>query len=135
VREFRLCIDVDDVGRAVEFYTHALGLRLGRRRGDGWAELLGASAPIDLLGKPAGTHPLPGRPLVRDYSRHWTPVHVDVVVADLDAALAKAVAAGAKLEQEVQVREWGRMANLADPFGHGFCLLEFRGAGYDEVPG
>jgi len=25
------------------------------------------------------------------------------------------------------------MANLADPFGHGFCLLEFRGKGYDEV--
>jgi hypothetical protein len=25
------------------------------------------------------------------------------------------------------------MANLADPFGHGFCLLELRGRGYDEI--
>jgi hypothetical protein len=22
---------------------------------------------------------------------------------------------------------------LADPFGHGFCLIEFTGRGYDEV--
>jgi hypothetical protein len=22
---------------------------------------------------------------------------------------------------------------LADPFGNGFCLLEFRGRGYDEI--
>jgi len=28
---------------------------------------------------------------------------------------------------------WGRMASLADPFGHGIDLLEFRGRGYDEI--
>jgi hypothetical protein len=28
---------------------------------------------------------------------------------------------------------WGRMVVLSDPFGHGVCLLEFRGAGYDAV--
>jgi lactoylglutathione lyase len=22
---------------------------------------------------------------------------------------------------------------LADPFGHGLCLIEFRGRGYDEI--
>jgi hypothetical protein len=22
---------------------------------------------------------------------------------------------------------------MADPFGHGFCLIEFRGRGYDEI--
>jgi hypothetical protein len=25
------------------------------------------------------------------------------------------------------------MANMADPWGHGFDLLEFRGRGYDEM--
>ena len=48
-------------------------------------------------------------------------------------ALERAREAGAVVEGDVQVRPWGRMANLADPFGHGFCLLEFRGRGYDEV--
>ena len=27
----------------------------------------------------------------------------------------------------------GLLALLRDPFGHGFCLLEFRGAGYDAI--
>lgn len=25
------------------------------------------------------------------------------------------------------------MANLADPFGNGFCLLELEGRGYDKL--
>jgi hypothetical protein len=28
---------------------------------------------------------------------------------------------------------YGRLALLADPFGNGFCLLEFSGRGYDEI--
>jgi hypothetical protein len=28
-----------------------------------------------------------------------------------------------------------RMAIFADPFGHGFCLIEFQGRGYDEIGG
>ena len=49
------------------------------------------------------------------------------------SAVAKAVAAGAKLEKPVQTSKWGRLALLADPFGHGICLVEFIGAGYDEI--
>lgn len=131
----RVNIDVDDLDKGIDFYTQALGLRLGRRLGTKWAELLGASCPIDLLGKPAGTPPSPGSSQGRDYRRHWTPVHLDFVVDDLDAAVKRAQAVGAALEGEVQTQAWGRMANMADPFGHGFCLLQFRGRGYDEVIG
>jgi lactoylglutathione lyase len=28
---------------------------------------------------------------------------------------------------------WGRLALLADPFGHGFCLIEFKGRSYGEI--
>jgi len=28
---------------------------------------------------------------------------------------------------------WGQLAMLSDPFGHGFCLLQFTGRGYDAV--
>jgi catechol 2,3-dioxygenase-like lactoylglutathione lyase family enzyme len=130
----RVCIDVDDLDAAVAFYTRALGLEVGRRFGDEWAELLGAPVPLDLLAKPPGTAALPrGTRALRDYERHWTPVHLDLVVDDADAAVARAVAAGAKLEREIETKPWGRHAILADPFGHGFCLLEFRGRGYDEI--
>ncbi len=50
-----------------------------------------------------------------------------------DAALARAVAAGATLEQSLRERRWGRIAVLADPFGHGFCLIQFSAEGYDAL--
>ena len=45
----------------------------------------------------------------------------------------RALLAGAKLEGDVQTFPWGRIAKMSDPFGHGFCILEFIGAGYDNV--
>ncbi len=130
----RVCIDVDELDRAVAFYARALGLAPGRRLGDEWAELTGAPVPLDLLAKPPGTAALPsGTRALRDYERHWTPVHLDVVVDELDAAVRRAVDAGATLERPAEQKPWGRIALLADPFGNGFCLLEFRGRGYDEV--
>ena len=56
----------------------------------------------------------------RDYARHWTPVHVDFVVPEIQAAVARARAAGAVLEGDIAAHEWGRIALMADPFGHGF---------------
>jgi predicted enzyme related to lactoylglutathione lyase len=132
----RVCIDVDDLDRALAFYVRALGLSAGRRLGDEWAELVGAPCALDLLAKPPGTAALPsGTRALRDYERHWTPVHLDFVVEDLDAAVRRATDAGAKLERAPERKAWGRIAILSDPFGHGFCLLEFQGRGYDEVAG
>ena len=36
-------------------------------------------------------------------------------------------------ERPVKVAAWGKLALFADPFGHGFCLIEFLGRGYDEI--
>src|SRR5215475_169477 len=129
----RICIDVSDLEKGIAFYRDALGLTPGRRLGRKWAEMLGGAAPIDLLAEPAGTPPVPRSDLVRDYQRHWTPVHLDWPVPDLEVALRRAQAAGATLESEVLVKVWGRLALLADPFGNGFCPLEFKGRGYDEI--
>ena len=74
-----------------------------------------------------------GAKLVRDYRRHWTPVHLDFVVEELEAAVARAVAAGAKLEREIEHHAWGSIAGLSDPFGHGVCLLRFTERGYDAI--
>jgi predicted enzyme related to lactoylglutathione lyase len=127
-------LDVDDVERAVRFYTEGLLLRVGRRFDGGFVELLGAAVPIYLLGKSAGSTPFKGAERPRDYARHWTPLHLDFVVADLDAAVTRALAAGAALEQGASEHAYGRLALLSDPFGHGFCLLQFTGRGYDELP-
>lgn len=126
-------IDVPDLARAEAFYTAAFGLRPGRRIGAEVLELLGAPVPIYLLQKAAGTSPVPGGTQVRSYQRHWCPVHLDIVVPDIDAALRQALTAGALQETPVQVARWGKLAMLADPYGNGFCLIEFIGRGYDEI--
>jgi len=131
-------IDVPDLEHAIGFYQSAFGLTLNRRLSSTGAELLGADAPIYLLEKAAGTPtggPAAGGAVRqrRDYARHWTPVHLDVVVDDVDQAVARAVAAGARLEDPPITHDWGRIAHLADPYGHGICILQFLGRGYDEL--
>ncbi len=131
--QFLVNIDVDNVEDALSFYTRAFALHIGRRFGNDGVELLGGPAPIYLLAKAPGTTATPQVRDRRDYRRHWTPLHLDWVVDDLDAALARAIAAGARVEQPPSTHAWGRIALLADPFGHGFCLLQFLGRGYDEI--
>ena len=125
-------IDVENLDEATRFYCAALGLRVGRRF-EGWIELVGAAAPIYLLPKAAGTAASPKSGEKRHYGRHWTPVHLDFVVTDLEKALAAASEAGATVESQIETHAWGRIALLADPFGNGFCLLQFTGRGYDEI--
>ncbi len=126
-------VDVDDLEEGVAFYTAAFGLDVGRRLGAGAVELVGGPVPLYLLEKPEGSAAAPGKGERRAYGRHWTPVHLDFVVDELDEALARALAAGATQEGAVRQAAWGRLALCADPFGHGFCLLEFQGRGYDEL--
>ncbi|WP_332610189.1 GNAT family N-acetyltransferase [Achromobacter sp. ESBL13] len=132
-------IDVPDLEHAIVFYQRAFGLTLHRRLGPKAAEMLGANAPIYLLEKAAGSPAAGaagaagGAAPSRDYARHWTPVHLDVVVPDVDAAVDQAVAAGAILEGPAAAHAWGRIAHLSDPYGHGICILQFLGRGYDEI--
>lgn len=129
--KFLLNIDVDDLDAAEKFYIAAFGLTAGRRFGDDAVELLGAQAPIYLLHKDADT--VGAGQSERDYGRHWSPLHCDVVVDNLDVAIARAVAAGAIQEGATREPRWGRIVQLADPFGHGWCLIQFMGRGYDEI--
>ncbi len=124
-------IDVPNLAQAVAFYTEAFELKVSRRFGDGGAELSGWPAKIYLLEKPEGS--LGAGQDLRRYGRHWTPVHLDVVVADIEAAFVRAVAAGARPESEIRTETWGKIVVMADPFGHGICLIEFLNGGYDEI--
>ncbi|GLK58432.1 MULTISPECIES: VOC family protein [Azotobacter] len=126
-------IDVDDLEKAVRFYGTAFGLSIGRRFGGLGVEMIGGSAPIYLLAKAAGTPVSDLTSQVRNYARHWTPTHLDFVVEEIEGAVERAVRAGARLERPVATHEWGRLALMSDPFGHGFCFVQFLGRGYDEI--
>jgi len=126
-------VDVDDLDKATHFYETAFGLKVGRRFGADGVEMLGSSAPIYLLLKAAGTAVSSTAPVRRSYGRHWTPVHLDFVVEEIESAVRQAVAAGARLESAIATHKWGRLALMVDPFGHGFCFVQFLGRGYDEI--
>jgi predicted enzyme related to lactoylglutathione lyase len=128
-----LNVDVPDIAAGEAFYTTALGLTVGRRFGDDFVELLGNDTPIYLLKKDGGTSIGPAGGDTRRYERHWSPIHPDFVVEDMDAAIARAVAAGAAQEGETCDAPYGKLAMFADPFGHGFCLIEFNQEGYDAI--
>ncbi len=127
-------IDVPDVVAGVGFYTAGLGFELQRTLFDGTvAELILGETVIYLLQAKQGSTPYAGATQTRTFQRHWTPVHLDIVVDDLDAAVTRALAAGAVSAGAPSVNDWGCLAPLADPFGHGVCLLQFIGRGYAEV--
>jgi predicted enzyme related to lactoylglutathione lyase len=131
--ELLVNIDVPDLAGAEQFYTAAFGLSVGRRFGSSGLELTGASSRIYLLVKAPGSQATSAAGATRHYDRHWSPLHFDMVVKDIDTAVQKALAAGAVLERPVQTNVWGRLALMADPFGHGFCLVQFLGRGCDEI--
>jgi predicted enzyme related to lactoylglutathione lyase len=82
-------IDVDDLDRAVAFYASVLERKVGRSFGAAGVELVGGSAPLYLLVKAAGTAVSSASSDRRSYARHWTPVHLDFAVPDLEKAVAR----------------------------------------------
>jgi len=60
-------------------------------------------------------------------------VHIDFEVDDIETARERAIAAGAKAEGDITTAAWGRLAVMSDPFGHGFCFIQFSEQGYQAV--
>jgi predicted enzyme related to lactoylglutathione lyase len=116
--EFSICIDVDDVDRAVVFYGRGLGLTVVEQHPD-WAQVKLGDQTCWIMKSPAGAQGA----ISRDYRRHWTPVHLDFTVDDIDEAVRRAVDAGGKLEGEIQHGPKGALANMVDPSGNGVDLV------------
>jgi predicted enzyme related to lactoylglutathione lyase len=127
-------IDVPDLDEAVTFYRAAVGLTLSRVIDGDVAELVGASCVLYLLRKDAGSVVSSIATATRKYTRHWTPVHIDFVVDNIEEAAKRAICAGAK--QECECVDWmgSKCITFSDPFGHGFCLIEFIGETYSARP-
>ena len=124
-------IDVPELEPAIDFYEAAVGARCKRLLDDDVAELTYGASVIYLLRKPDESRPTPTDRQVRDFARHWTPVHIDFVVSDLEHAVARADAAGAVRESERIEWRGSKCVTFSDPFGHGFCLIELAGGEYE----
>ena len=131
--EVHVYIEIDDLERGIAFYVDGLGLSVKRRLTERWVELAGAQMPIHLLARPEPEFETGEHVLHKEFSRHWTPVHLDFVVSDLEAAVERAVRAGATLERHVDHPGFWQMAALADPFGNGFDLITDPEAAYERL--
>lgn len=113
---------LDDATRALEFYKKALGavelLRMPAPGGRiGHAEIRIGNSPIML----ADESPEMGAKSARTFG--GSPISLMIYVEDVDARVAQAVAAGAKLVRPVANQFYGdRTGGVDDPFGYHWYL-------------
>jgi predicted enzyme related to lactoylglutathione lyase len=115
-------IDVSNLKKAETFYVEALGCNKLRDQGSDMVVLSTENCDIYLQEKEAGTNPLISSEVIRDYKRHWTPVHLDFLTENIDQVVEKILKLGG-LHEGGESGDWGSIAYCADPFGNGFCVI------------
>ena len=115
-------IDVSNLKKAEAFYVEALGCKKVRDQGSNMVVLSTENCNIYLQEKEAGTKPLVSSEVVRDYKRHWTPVHLDFLTKNIDVVVERVLQLGG-LHEGGESGDWGSIAYCADPFGNGFCVI------------
>ncbi|MCF6257880.1 MAG: lactoylglutathione lyase [Gammaproteobacteria bacterium] len=115
-------IDVSNLKKAEVFYIEALGCKKVRDQGSDMVVLSVENSDIYLQEKEPGTKPLISNSVVRDYERHWTPVHLDFICDNVDELVSKILKLGGSHEGG-DSGDWGSIAYCADPFGNGFCVI------------
>jgi PhnB protein len=125
---------VDGAGRAIDFYAAAFGatemFRLPMARRDGSACIGHAEVKIGdtilML-----SDEWPEMEALGPAKRGGATASFVVYVPDADAAIARALQAGARLHQPASDQFWGdRMGSVIDPFGHKWTL----GTHIEDVP-
>ncbi len=124
MKKIAISIDVPDVDEARKFFIAGLGFSMLREEPPKSVVLAAGKLEVWLLSRADGSHATLESSILRSYKRHWTPIHLDIVVDDLRSALERAIRAGATQEGDVESDDQGSIAFFSDPFGHGFCLIQ-----------
>lgn len=115
-------IDVSNLKQAEAFYVEALGCKKIRDQGSEMVVLGTENCDIYLQEKEAGSKPVESSEIVREYARHWTPVHLDFLTENVDEVVDKVLQFGGSHEGG-ESGDWGSIAFCADPYGNGFCII------------
>jgi predicted enzyme related to lactoylglutathione lyase len=119
-------IDVPSLDQGLAFYEKVFGFVESVRPFPTMAVLDANNVTVCMHEKAADTAPSPGGSDRRRYSRHWTPVHLDLHVADFDGALERVREHGGRIENEYRTQGPMPAAFCSDPFGNGFCIIGAR---------
>ena len=112
---------VDDVDKAIDFYTKQFGFELGQNASPAFAEVVRGNLRLLLAGPkssagrpmPDGRQPVPGG---------WNRIHF--VVDDIDAEVAQLRDAGATFRNDIVQGPGGKQILLQDPSGNVVELFE-----------
>ena len=102
-------IDVNDMGRAIKFWTELLGLEVGGQE-DAYTHF-----------KKQNDGPRLYLQKVPEKKTAKTRLHLDIAVEDMDAAVARGVELGAKKIQAFDHGDFGWTV-MEDPDGNEFCF-------------
>jgi len=120
--EVSISIDVSDMEKAILFYTKALGCS-ELRIGEDTTKLSADNVSIFLLKKESKSNPLITGTASRNYERHWTPVHLDFNVSEIEKTVSLVKEFGG-INEGSESGDWGAVEFCSDPFGNGFCLCQ-----------
>jgi catechol 2,3-dioxygenase-like lactoylglutathione lyase family enzyme len=116
-------LDCPSLEAGIAFYGAVFGFQVTSRPYTGLAGLAAGDQRLLLIERTENTLPYPNSSHGRSYARHWTPIHLDFHVTDVESVRDRALAAGAKLEAWHERPGKPGVAFMSDPFGHGFCLI------------
>jgi catechol 2,3-dioxygenase-like lactoylglutathione lyase family enzyme len=106
---------VADLDRAVQFYTDGLGLKLGFRAGNDWAQ-------VEAPGLTIGLHPAGDTPKTTNASSQMS---IGFQVAKLETAVEELRRRGVTIDQPVREGGVDRIVSFADPDGIPLYLIQF----------
>jgi catechol 2,3-dioxygenase-like lactoylglutathione lyase family enzyme len=117
IRWTGVCLDCADAEEMAAVYGRLLGWEISGRDGRGWIVMRAPAGGTDLLFQAEENYrePVwPEQPAGQDKMLHF-----EIKVDDLDAAVAFAVEAGARVAAH---QPQDRVRVMLDPAGHPFCL-------------
>lgn len=109
-------INVSDIGRAVEFWSAALGFVLRYPAEPGWASLRDPARPWVNVGLQRSAETKPPQP---------NRLHLDLYAEDQAAEVARLESLGARRANDWPYPPDADFVVLLDPDGNEFCVIDF----------
>lgn len=121
LRWMGVCIDCSDVEELARFYGGLLGWEITARDGAGWINMRDPAGGVGLNFQAEEWYEPPVWP--EEAGEQSKMLHFEILVDDMEAAVAHAVAAGATIAaHQPEDRDPDRLRIMLDPAGHPFCL-------------
>ena len=117
-----VCVDCADAEQLADFYCYLLGWQVKARDGEGWVQVGDPNGGVGLNFQAEEWYQPPTWP--EKPGEQAKMLHFEILVEDMEAAVAHATAGGATVAPHQPVdRDQSGLRVMLDPAGHPFCLF------------